>query len=151
MADTTGIETGRERNQLRDDSGRFFERIRDSGQLPEGVAAEAAASAVLCTLERAISGGEARKLVAELPVGLRDFLRQCERHATAEAESMPLPSFLGAVADHLDVETEDALAVTRGVFEAAREYVDVREAEDVASQLSTDVREIWLRPTAETT
>lgn len=109
---------------------------------------EMAFDAVICTLERAISGGEDRKLESALRDDLQELARACGRHRQAEAESFRWPAFLNAVREHLGAEADPELAV-RAVFHAVRRAIPAAEAEDIASQLSSDLREVWLRPEAE--
>jgi uncharacterized protein (DUF2267 family) len=108
--------------------------------------AEAAAVAVLCEVERRISGGEARDLNTELPWALRDLLRRCELHPKARPERFGRDALLGRVAEALAVDDAEAERLTRIVLSTARALLSEKEASDVVAQLPPDIAALWAPP-----
>lgn len=113
------------------------------------VPVQRAAEAVLCTLEQRLSGGEAKKLSAELPESVRELIRRCEPHREAPAAAFGRAEFLQRVADHLGVSVSEAELITRAVFEAVRRQVSIQEAKYVERQLPDELAEMWRYPRPE--
>lgn len=102
-----------------------------------------AAEAVLCTLAQRLSGGEARDLLEELPRRLRELLRPCKPQLHEPAPAVGRDAFILTVAERLGATTAQAEAITRAVFAAVRRQISPKETRDIASQLPTDLRELW--------
>lgn len=124
-------------------SERVFRRIEQSGALPPDVSAPEAAGAVLCVLSRRLSSGEAVDLAEALPSTLQAIVQPCAAHRQREAEVFGRRDFLDPLARHLDIDTRQAEAVTRSVFQAVRVEMDPREIDDVSTQLPADLRSLW--------
>lgn len=120
----------------------FINELRKRGVSPE--LAEPAAEAVLCTLQLRLSGGEDHKLLAELPLPLRELLRRCQPHRFAPALSFGPDEFIQRVADHLSLSQEKARSLIRVVFEATRRQLSTREAISVYAALPLGLKELWL-------
>jgi uncharacterized protein (DUF2267 family) len=124
----------------------LLDAIQQSGSLPEGATPESVASAVLCTLARRLSGGEARQLVSALPADLQTMLQPCVVHHTELAETFGRLEFLEAVSSHFRPPPEDPEELTRIVFRLVHNHVGVKQISDVASQLPSDLRSLWREP-----
>jgi uncharacterized protein (DUF2267 family) len=132
-----------------EDSRRFLGDVSRRTGLGEKEARNAA-TAVLCVLSRRLSGGEARKLATELPATIRSFARECHLDSNAKAGNFGLFEFLKRVADHLDVNVEEARRLVPAVFAATRDQLSFAERESVESQLPEGLKEMWRSPEAET-
>lgn len=139
------VQAGRE-PCVEEPTQKFFRDIEQSATLPEGVDAERAASAVLCTLMMRVTGGEAREFVESMPPPLSRRLRRCIDHRDEQPRKFDRAEFLSFVADHLGVEIDQAERISRAVFAAVREDLPQREVDDVETQLPRDLAELWRRP-----
>jgi uncharacterized protein (DUF2267 family) len=121
----------------------FYDRIERMGPLPFGVDAADATTAVLCTLSQRLSGGEAFDFAASLPPDLQAAIGPCTVHRGEAGKVFGQEQFLGRVADHLSISSEDAAAVTRQVFAAVQDQLSSKETRDVESQLPEDLKVLW--------
>lgn len=108
--------------------------------------AEACAVAVLCAVERRITGPEAKELNDELPWALRDLLRRCELHPRARPERLGRDELLARVAEDLGVDEAEATRIARVVLSTARTLLTEKEASDVMAQLPPDMAPLWAPP-----
>lgn len=104
--------------------------------------AERAAVAVLCALEQRLFAGEARHLEAQLPSKLRELIHRCPLHAGSAPHRFGREEFFRIVAEDFG-PTDDLERIARTVIGAVRDQISPGEAEDVASQLPHDLRELW--------
>jgi uncharacterized protein (DUF2267 family) len=105
--------------------------------------AEQVAVAVLCQLERRISGGEAEDLNFELPWAMRDLLRRCELHPRSRPERYGAAELVQRIADDLGLDPAAAEATIRTVLANVRALLSEKEASDVMAQLPPDLRALW--------
>ncbi len=106
-----------------------------------------AAEAVMCALAQRISGGEFEDLRTLLPEPFRGRLMVCERHAAQPPRTVrTAEEFYGIVAQDLGRDPAEVEATVRAVFAAMRAVLPEREAEDVASQLPSELQALWRRP-----
>lgn len=124
-------------------AAKVYDHIEASGTLPDGVTAKEAVVAVLCTLSRRISAGEAEQLRSEMPPDLIAVLEPCTSHRDEQPEVFGLDDFVHRVAQHLDTTDGQAAAVARHVFAALQADYPSREADDVESQLPADLKRLW--------
>jgi uncharacterized protein (DUF2267 family) len=141
--ETTNLEVGPEPLPAEQSARVLFHDLEQSGALPEGISAEDAASAVLCTLTRRLSGGEARDFAHAGPPAVRPFLIRCTRHRDEHSETFDRNTFLRYVAEHLGIDTDAADRLSRAVFAAAQKQMPPKEVDDAASQLPDELRELW--------
>jgi uncharacterized protein (DUF2267 family) len=136
---------GEQAHQQEQRYARFLERLGAAG-LGSRERCEAAAVAVLCTLERRISGPEARDLNEELPWALRDLLRRCELHPRARPERFGRGELVARVAEDLEVDEVEAERITREVLSVTRGMLSDKEASDVMAQLPPELHALWAPP-----
>lgn len=123
----------------------FLARIQAISGLTADMAARAAAL-VLCALEERISEGEAAKLEAEVPPGLRELIRDCEIRLGAAADKFGRGELFRRIAYDLGMTAKRVGPVVTGVFTALRETVSAEEAAKVANQLPADLKILWSAP-----
>jgi len=121
----------------------FLSTIRASG-LPDGVGADAAATAVFCALEVRLAPAVATRFLAALPEELRELFRRCDPSHPLPAEGFGKDEFMRHVGEHLDVPAPDAEEVTRSVFAGLRGAFPSRAAGvALARLLPTDLAALW--------
>lgn len=128
---------------LDEDTARLFREIERSGALPEEVTASAAATAVLGTLMRWLSRGEAQELAENVPPTLRRLL---DRHALDRQQrpaAFDRPTFVYEIGARLRIETDAAFRLARAVFAAVRARLPAEERSAVEAMLSYDLAELW--------
>lgn len=123
----------------------FLDELRWPQMAPK-TEPRASAEAVLCTLDRRLSLGEAEELIEQLPEGFQRLLRRCDKHPRSPSERMDKAAFITDVADHLGVDPQEAERVVRAVFTGVRDRLSEDDIEDVASQLPSDLADLWRRP-----
>ncbi len=124
---------------------RFLSALAGAGR-GNAERAEACAVAVLCAIERRITGGEARDLNEELPWAMRDLLRRCELHPRARPESLGREELVARIAEDLAVDVDEATRIARTVLSTVRTLLSDQEASDVMAQLPPDVAPLWAPP-----
>jgi uncharacterized protein (DUF2267 family) len=112
--------------------------------LPEDVDPREAISAVLCVLTLRLGKRQAEGAFKALPRPLRSMVDFCILHRGERARVFALDEFLRQVADHLDVTPHTARRVIRTVLTALRADLPPEEIEQVAQQLPSDIRSLWL-------
>lgn len=108
--------------------------------------AERTVAGVLCTLERRMSGGEARNLNDELPWALGDLLRSCELHPRSRPDRFGADEFLSRVAEHTGIPPAEVEGTVRTVLAAVRSLLSEKETADVLAQLPPDLQALWAPP-----
>lgn len=121
----------------------LYEDVELSGTLPDGVTAQEAVAAVLCTVSRRIARGESEQLRSELPPDLIAVLEPCMGHRAEAPEVFGRDEFFHRVAQHLDTSVGQAAAIVRHVFAALQANYPSREVDDVESQLPADLKALW--------
>lgn len=122
---------------------RLYADVELSGTLPDGVTPQEAVAAVLCTLTRRISRGEAEQLRSELPPDLIAVLEPCMGHRAEEPEHFGREELVHRVAQSLDTDDGQAAAIVRHVLGALHANYPTREDDDVESQLPEDLKALW--------
>lgn len=126
-------------------SERIFQSVEQSGALPPNLRAPEAVGATLCTLSSRLSGGEARGLAAALPPTLQSIVQPCATHRDEQPEVFNRREFLEAIAEQLQIDTDQARAVSQAIFAAVERELPMKEITDIESQLPGDLKELWGR------
>jgi uncharacterized protein (DUF2267 family) len=121
----------------------LLDAVRRGTPLPPNVSAEAAFSAVICTLSQHVTGGEALHLFSSLPREIHPLIARCTIHRGEAAASFGYDEL---VANHLGVPRDDAENLTVAVIRAVTKRLPEQEVQHVASQLPPDIRELWSPP-----
>lgn len=128
--------TGREGEAV--NYAEFLEAVRRQAGLPPTEAANVI-RATLTTLAERISGGEARDLATQLPEEYRGYL-----HKEVEfAEILDLVEFLNEVRTRAGLDDQRAAEGARAVLMTLREAMSADEFENLASELSADIRQLF--------
>jgi uncharacterized protein (DUF2267 family) len=120
--------------------------IRDRTPLPPGVTPESALSAVVCSVNQHVTGGEARHLFASLPPDVQPLLAPCLIHRDEPASRFGWEGLVKRVADHLRISLDEAEDLAPAVIAAVSARLPPRTAEHVASQLPQELKELWAGP-----
>lgn len=121
----------------------FLSSIRASG-LPDGVGADAAATAVFCALELRLPPVVATRFQAALPEELRELFRRCDPSHALPAGGYGKDEFMRRVGEHLGVGAPEAEEVTLSVFAAVRQAFPTRSAgAALARLLPADLAALW--------
>ena len=127
----------------------FLRDLRAREPMTEGAAARAAA-AVLCGIERLLSGDERRALEAQLPIRLRALLAPCPRHAGRDPELLDRAALLAIVAGETGTTLREADRLARCVLATVRMHLSKGEVARVLARLPPGIAELWeLRPQQE--
>lgn len=126
--------------------GRFLDQLGRAG-LGNRERCEQVAVAVLCQLERRISGGEAADLNRELPWAMGDLLRRCELHPRSRPERYGRDELLARLAEELEVDATEVEPMVRTVLSTVRGLLSDKETTDVMAQLPSDLQALWAQPT----
>ena len=115
--------------------------------LPRRAEATRAVEAVMCALAQRLAAPEFDQLRELLPEPFRTRLTACERHAVApRPELRGAEQFYEVVAEDLDRSPDEVEPTVRAVFAAVRAQLGEGEAEDVSSQLPSELEMLWRRP-----
>lgn len=123
----------------------FLEKLHALSDL-HGEQLEAAAASVLCGLEQRLTADERFDLEAQLPSKLRGLLQRCDRHAASAPRRFGLSELYDKVSTDMGVSRDEAVTIVRAVILAVKYQISQGEAEDVASQLPGDMKQIWQYP-----
>ncbi|WFE45836.1 DUF2267 domain-containing protein [Verrucosispora sp. WMMD1129] len=116
----------------------FLEAVRKQAGLPPTEAANVI-RATLTTLAERVSGGEARDLATQLPAEYRGYL-----HKEVEfAERLDLVEFLNEVRTRSGLDDQRAADGAHAVLTTLREAMSADEFEDLESELSKDIRQLF--------
>ncbi|WP_129347676.1 CBS domain-containing protein [Sorangium cellulosum] len=126
-------------------SEQIFRSVEQSGALPPNLRAPEAVGATLCTLSRRLSGGEARDLAAALPPTIQAIVQPCATQRDEQPEVFGRREFLETLAEHLQIDTDQARAVSQAIFAAVEREIPMKEVTDIESQLPADLKELWGR------
>lgn len=129
-----------------DAAAAFLKQIEQSGAVPDGATAADAADAVLCTLLRRLSGGEARHLFSVLPPGIQRVVQACADFSREHAEVFGLAEFMGRVRAHFQSPPEDTDELVHVVFRALHSQINHKDVQHVARQLPRQLAEAWRHP-----
>jgi uncharacterized protein (DUF2267 family) len=125
-------------------SKELLEAIRRSRVVPDWVTEGDALAAVLCTLSRRVARGEARHLYLDLPPTLQPLIEQCALVREERPDVFHRTAFTNRVARELKLSGSQAEAITRVVFDAVQRVLRPKEVKDIASQLPSDLKDLWL-------
>lgn len=117
--------------------------IEDRAPLPFGITAVDALSAVLCAFSRRLSGGEARDVFLGLPEDVRVLVDRCLADRGEAADTFDRDQLLAKVADSLGTPPAVTDEIVGVVLSAVQRFLPAKEIRDVASQLPTDLRDLW--------
>lgn len=125
------------------------ERVRanvaQSARLPPDLVPEDAIAAVMCALVDRLTAGETHYLFEALPASTRSLFATCVRHRTGQPTmKLDRVDFLERVAEHLGVTPAHAELVCEAVFDAVRNELPDKLADDIAHQLPRGLQELWL-------
>jgi uncharacterized protein (DUF2267 family) len=123
----------------------FFDSLRRLCDLPQEELEKAAVS-VVCALERRLTGDEVFDFESQLPAKFRDMLTRCERHEGAPPSKFGLAELYKMVGDDLGKSQDEVVGIVRATILALKGQITQGEADDVASQLPGDIKEIWIYP-----
>ncbi|MGV9976100.1 DUF2267 domain-containing protein [Micromonospora wenchangensis] len=116
----------------------FLEAVRRQAGLPPTEAANVI-RATLTTLAERISGSEARNLATQLPEEYRGYL-----HKEVEfAEILDRVEFLNEVRTRSGLDDQRAAEGARAVLMTLREAMSADEFENLDSELSEDIRQLF--------
>jgi uncharacterized protein (DUF2267 family) len=134
--------------RLTPQAGHFvLDAIEQSGALPSVITGAQAFSAVMCTLEQALSADEARRLAQGIPGSIRPLIERCAVHREGRAaRALNAAEFTLRVAEHLNADVAQAEEITRAVFAAVQRLMSEGEIEEVARDLPADLQELWRFP-----
>lgn len=121
-------------------------QIEQSGALPAVITGAQAFTAVMCTLEHALSAAEAQRFARTLPGSIRPLVDRCAVHRNGPTARLHSDEFTLQVADHLHTDAAPAEAITRAVFAAVQRLLSAPEVEEVARELAPDLRDMWRFP-----
>lgn len=121
-----------------------FGEVERHVRLPNGLTGMGAFTAVMSLLSRRFSRGDARCLVASLPLDLRPLLAEARAGRPEEAESFGRDELFARVAIHLEVT--HAEPVVRAVFRAVQPYLRADALARVTDLLPRDLQELWVSP-----
>ena len=124
----------------------FIKHLCEVGRLEPGLAEGAAVSVINALLHR-IHPDEAKELMAQLPRKLLELLPKQEARAQKPERVIgkSRDDFLRVVAEDLGKDVSEMESIVRAVFQGLREHISEGEAEDVESNLSHDLRDLWRR------
>jgi len=129
--------------------GEFIHRLQGITGIQERDRAEKAANAVLGTLCGRLTRDEAMDLEAQLPTGIDSMcqgnvLTSLLKQVTGP-NRLDRDAFLDRVAEKADLGGRDqAEKVTTAVFRVVKDQISEGEAKDVADQLPTKLKVMWL-------
>jgi uncharacterized protein (DUF2267 family) len=122
----------------------FIKHLCEVGKLEAGLA-ECAAVSVINALRHRIQPGEARDLQAQLPRKLLEMLPKEGQEKPVRAFGKSREDFLRVVAEDLGKDVSEVEGIVRAVFQGLREHISEGEAQDVESNLSKDLQDLWRR------
>jgi uncharacterized protein (DUF2267 family) len=126
--------------RARERLGRLVHLVQSTTGLPSRERAETALEIVLAAVIRRITPQEAEDLIAQLPSKLQERLLDVPRGPDRDID---LESVACALAERLDLGTDDAIRVARAVGAALEQVISEGEIEDVRSQLPSEMRELF--------
>jgi uncharacterized protein (DUF2267 family) len=122
----------------------FIKHLCEVGKLEPGLAECAAVSVINALLHR-IQPSEARDLQAQLPRKLLDMLPKQDPQQPPRALGKSRDDFLKVVAEDLRKDVSEVETIVRAVFQGLREHISEGEAQDVESNLSRELQDLWRR------
>jgi uncharacterized protein (DUF2267 family) len=122
----------------------FIKHLCEVGKLEAGLAECAAVSVINALLHR-IQPGEAKDLQAQLPRKLLEFLPKEGPEKPARTFGKSREDFLQVVAEDLRKDVSEVESIVRAVFQGLREHISEGEAQDVESNLTRELQDLWRR------
>lgn len=123
---------------------RVEREIEARAALPEGVAPSAAFTGVMATLLERLSGGEALDVLIGLPDELRPLLEGAALDRPERPRTFHRDELLTIVAARLHLARDVAARLVPVVLGAAKRLLPRKQIDAVASQLPSDLRELWI-------
>lgn len=129
--------------------GEFIHRVQGLTGIQDRDKAEKATSAVMGTLCGRLTRDEAMDLEAQLPNGIDsmcqgNILTSLLKQVTGP-NRLDRDAFLDRVAEKAELEgREQASSVATAVFHVVKEQISQGEAEDVADQLPSKLKVMWV-------
>lgn len=124
----------------------LLDEIEARAPLPAGATAADAFAAVMCIFSERLSGGEARDVLECLPASLRPLVARCIVHRDERATTFGRSELIRRIADHLGTSEARAEQIARVVFAAVQRLLPPKEVRDAASQLPSDLGDLWMAP-----
>lgn len=130
---------------LRPPGARFLEAIEAQAQLPAHVQPVEAAVACMAALLERLTPGQAHRLVASLPDGVRTYFEQAERHRDGRpVVKVGRAELLASLSEQLGVTPASAESILVAVFDVVRGLVAADVSSNVATQLPADLQQVWI-------
>jgi uncharacterized protein (DUF2267 family) len=144
--DTTPLSRSEQRHESHLDStyAAFIKHLCQVSHLQPELAECAAVSVINALLHR-IQPDEAKDLRAQLPRKLVRFLPPEAQPSATRSFGKSREDFLRAVAEDLRKDVSEVEPLVRAVFTALREHISEGEAQDVESNLSHGLVDLWRR------
>ena len=128
----------------------FLRDLRAREPMTERAAARAAA-AVLCGIERSLSGDDRHSLEAQLPSRLRELVASCPLHFGRDPAALNRVGLLAIVAEETGTTRREAERLVRCVLTTVRMHVSEGEVSRVVQRLPAEIAELWEARAAEET
>jgi uncharacterized protein (DUF2267 family) len=121
----------------------MFHEIVESGDLPLGIDAREAASAVLCTLLGRLELGQARRVLDALGPEVEQAIGRCPIHGGEPGESFQADDLVRRVSEHFQLAPDAVEPMTASVLHAVRRQLPPQVAALVENQLPRAMRNLW--------
>jgi uncharacterized protein (DUF2267 family) len=121
----------------------MFDEIVASGELPLGIDAREAASAVLCTLLGRLDLAQARRVLDALGPEVEQAIGTCPIHGGGTAERFAADDLVRRVGEHLQLAPDAVEPLTASVLHAVRRQLPPQVAALVENQLPRAMRDLW--------
>ena len=120
----------------------FLLKVQEQLGFADMIEAETATRSVLAALASRLTPEEVDDLANQLPSEFGDFIRG----RGGEMRGVDAEAFVGRIQSDLDIATsQQAMNVTRGVFSVIKQAVSESEWQEVASQLPTELQDLFVR------
>ena len=121
----------------------LFDEITESGDLPVGIEAREAASAVLCTLLGRLELGQARRVLDALGPAVEQAIGRCPIHGGGRGERFNADDLVRRVGEHFQLAPDAVEPMTASVLHAVRRQLPPQVAALVEDQLPRALRDLW--------
>jgi uncharacterized protein (DUF2267 family) len=109
--------------------------------VPPGLDPKDAFAAVMCSLERRLTRGEAIHVLAELPASVRRFIETCAMHRAEHAPKGDTRDFLEQVAAHLHRSAEEVEPIALAVLSVVQSRLSTEAIPHISRQLPADLQD----------